>query len=155
MVITAFLLNTRVCPRLRGTVNLAKIMPAMHAWMITPRILCVDITIMAKGHSSVVALKRDKTLLKFVYNFKYRQKSAIAMAGDSAAALPDIYKQNKHYLERKAYMVQLSISFFFKHLWLHCSASVFRFFCKYNNRPHQLKLEPLCVERQIFCLSIK
>ena len=57
-VITAFLLNTNVWPRFRGTVNLAKMMPAMQAWMITPMILWVDITMIATGHSSVVALQR-------------------------------------------------------------------------------------------------
>ena len=60
MVITAFLLNTRVWPRLRGTVNLAKIMPAIQAWIITPRIDWVDITMIASGHSSVVALQYEK-----------------------------------------------------------------------------------------------
>ena len=56
MVITAFLEKVIVSPRARGTVNLAKMMPAMQAWMMTPKMLWDDITITANGHCSVVAL---------------------------------------------------------------------------------------------------
>ena len=40
-----------------GTVNLAKMMPAMQAWMMTPTIDWRHMTIIATSHCSVVALK--------------------------------------------------------------------------------------------------
>ncbi len=56
MVTTAFLLKMMVSPLARGTVNLAKMMPAMHAWMMTPAMDCRHMTNTANGHCSVVAL---------------------------------------------------------------------------------------------------
>ena len=40
-----------------GTVNLAKTIPAMQAWMMTPAMDWIHITRIANSHCSVVALK--------------------------------------------------------------------------------------------------
>ena len=41
-----------------GTVNLAKMMPAMQAWMMTPTIDWRHMMIIATSHCSVVALQQ-------------------------------------------------------------------------------------------------
>ncbi len=60
MEMRAFLLKMMLSPLLVGTVNLAKTMPARQACMMTPKMLWVHMTTMAKGHSSVVALDRER-----------------------------------------------------------------------------------------------
>ena len=64
---TAFLENTIVWPLFLGTVNFAKMMPAMQAWIITPKMLCRDITMMANGHCSVVDLEENEEVVITVY----------------------------------------------------------------------------------------
>ncbi len=53
MEMTAFLEKTMVWPRFLGTVNFAKMIPAIHALMITPTMLWIDKRIAALGHSSL------------------------------------------------------------------------------------------------------
>jgi hypothetical protein len=48
-----------------GTVNFAKMIPAMQAWMITPAIDWRHITTIATSHCSVVALKKMKKMYSF------------------------------------------------------------------------------------------
>ena len=52
--LVSYLENTTVFRRFLGRASLAKTMPAMQAWMMTPTTLWMHCMMIASGHSSVV-----------------------------------------------------------------------------------------------------
>ena len=51
-----------------GTVNLAKMIPAMQAWMMTPTIDWRHMTMIATSHCSVVALQREEANVSIFFS---------------------------------------------------------------------------------------